>query len=108
MAAGDVTVNFDTGRGIGRQQRLIAGTVVLDGGNATPIALAAYFKEVKGSVVSISGSTAPGVDPTQVSSAISGTTVNVYAWKITATGDGTLIASTDNARVVNFVAWGRP
>lgn len=108
MAAGDVTLTFDSGRGGAKnQQRMIAGKVTLDGGNPSPVLLASYFRELLGAVVSLEGSTAPGVDPTQLSSAVSGTTLNVYAWKITATGDGTLIASADNARIVNFMAWGK-
>ena len=108
MAAGDVTVNFDTGRLLGRQQRLIGGTVVLDGGNPTPIELAAYLKTILGAVVSIEGSGAPADDPNAVSSAVTGTTLNVYAWKNTSGTDPTFVASTNNARLVNWLAWGRP
>ena len=53
-------------------------------------------------------SSAQAVDPTTVTAVVSGTTVNVYAWKVTGTGDATLIASTDNANLVSFVAWGIP
>lgn len=108
MAAGDVTVTLDTGRQIGRQQRMIGGQVVLDGSNPTPVALAGYLKTITGAVVSIEGSSALGDDPNAVSSAVSGTTLNVYAWKNTSGTDPTQVASTDNARVVNWLAWGRP
>ena len=108
MAAGDVTivrdVEFDR-HGL----RLIVGTVVLDGGNPTPIALGGYLSAIDGAVVSIEGSVATGADPNQVTSAISGTTLNVYAWKVTtggAAGNPTEIASTDNTRLVNFFALG--
>ena len=84
-------------------------TVTLDGGNPTPIALANYLKEIDAAVVSLEGSTATGADPNQVTSAISSTTINVYAWKVTAGGAGgnpTEVASTDNARLVNWLAFG--
>lgn len=108
MAAGDVTIEFDTGRGggAGRQKRLIAGVLTLDGSNPSPIALASYFREVKGAVVSWRTSSAQAVDPTTVTAVVSGTTVNVYAWKVTSAGNPTLIASTDNANQVSFMAWG--
>lgn len=48
---------------------------------------------------------APGDDPVLATHAISGTTVNVYAWKHNGT-DPTLVASTDNAAVVSFIAIG--
>lgn len=107
MAAGDVTIEFDSGRSI-RGKRMIAGVVTLDGTNPTPIALASYLRQVKGAVVSWRTSSAQGVDPTTVTAAVSGTTVNVYAWKVTGNTDPTLIASTDNANQVSFMAWGIP
>jgi hypothetical protein len=111
MAAGDVVITQDVqvGKGGAGRVRLIFGTVTLDGGNPTPIDLSAYLQLLYGAVVSIEGSAATGADPNQVSSAISGATVNVYAWKVTtggAAGNPTEIASTDNARLVNFIAFG--
>lgn len=107
MAAGDVTIEFNSGRSI-RGQRIITGVVTLDGSNPTPILLASYLREVKGAVVSWRTASAQAVDPTTVTAAVSGTTVNVYAWKVTGSGDATLIASTNNANQVSFVAWGIP
>ena len=107
MAAGDVVIQSDTGRQL-RANRIVSGTVQLDGANPTPVALGSYFRQVKGGVVSLQGSVAPGLDPTTVSAAVSGTTLNVYAWKPTGSGDATLIASTDNARLVHWTAWGIP
>lgn len=107
MAAGDVTIEFDSGRQQARgNRRLIAGVVTLDGGNPTPVALGAYLREVKGAIVSYRGTAAQALDPTTVTSAVSGTTLNVYAWKVTGAGDTTLIASTDNDDTVSFIAWG--
>lgn len=106
MAAGDVVIEFDSGRGGDIRGRLIAGSIQLDGGNPSPINLGAYFRAVKGAVVSYRGSAAQGVDPTTVTCVVSGTTVNVYGWKVTSNANPTLIASTDNTNVVSFVAWG--
>lgn len=107
MAAGDVTIGKAAIDWHGFQgSGLVAGTVVLDGANPTPIDLSAYFSAVLSAVVSMEGSAAPGDDPSFITSAISGTTVNVYAWKNTGGTDPTLVASTDNARLVNFMAIG--
>lgn len=107
MAAGDVTITFDSGRAI-RGKRMLGGTVVLDGANPTPVALAGYLRSVTGGVVQMEGSAAPADDPSYITSAVSGTTLNVYAWKNTSGTDPTLVASTDNARLVNWTAWGIP
>ena len=108
MAAGDVVIVRDVtfGKGMSGDIRLIFGTVTLDGSNPTPISLANYLSAIDAAVVSVDGSVAPGVDPTTATSVISGTTVDVYAWKITGVGDATLVASTNNARLVNWFAIG--
>ena len=107
MAAGDVVIGAKYVDWHGLINKvMVTGTVTLDAENPTPIDLAAYVTSLDGAVVSLEGSTAPGADPTQISSAISGTIVNVYAWKITAADNGALIASTDNTRLVNFIAIG--
>lgn len=107
MAAGDVVIGSTTLGWHGlMNQGIVSGTVTLDGSNPTPIALSAYFSAVLGAVVSMDGSVAPGDDPSLITHAISGTTVNVYAWKNTSGTDPTLVASTDNARLVHFIAIG--
>lgn len=107
MAAGDVTIGGSyldwhgfLGKGV------VAGTVVLDGSNPTPIDLSAYFTSIEAAVVSMDGSVAPADDPSLITHTISGATVNVYAWKNTGGTDPTLVASTDNARRVHFIAIG--
>lgn len=107
MAAGDVTITFDSGRAI-RGKRILGGTVTLDGSNPTPVALASYVRQLTGGVVQLEGSVALGDDPNAVTSAVSTTTLNVYAWKNTSGTDPTQVASTDNARLVNWMAWGIP
>ena len=111
MAAGDVVIagDFTLGQGRGGDVRFVYGTVTLDGGNATPIDLSGELSSILAAVVSMEGTAAPAADPNSVTSAISGTTVNVYAWKVTtggAAGNPTEIASTDNARLINFIAIG--
>ena len=85
---------------------VVYGTVTLDGGNPTPIDLSADLLNIDWAQVSFERTTAPGLDPTLVTHAISGQTVNVYAWKPTASGDATLIASADSTEEVAFVAVG--
>lgn len=108
MAAGDVVIVRDSE--VSRDGlRLIVGTVILDGANPTPILLSGYLSTIDAAVVSMEGSVATGVDPNMVTSAISTTTLNVYAWKITtggAAGDPTEVASTNNTRLVNWFAIG--
>ena len=107
MAAGDVVVSGHSGRAI-RGKRQVWGTVTLDGGNPTPIALAAYLRSIENFQLTQQGTAAPGLDPTSITGAVSGTTLNVYAWKPTAAGDATLVASTNNAVLVQFWAVGIP
>ena len=111
MAAGDVVIVRDVSfrGGAKGDVRMVWGTVTLDGSNPTPVLLSGYLSAVDAAVVSMEGSVAPGDDPTSVTSAISGATVNVYAWKHTtggAAGNPTVIASTENTRLVNWFAIG--
>lgn len=107
MAAGDVTIHFDAGRDV-KGIRMVAGEVQLDGSNPTPVDLSAYMGACLGGVVSLDASAPPGIDPSVVASSVSGAVLNIEAYKITATGDGTLIDSTNSTAIVNFFAWGTP
>ena len=107
MAAGDVTITADAVLSNGL--RLLVGTVVLDGSNPTPVTLTNYMSSVLFGMATLDGTAATGADPNQVTANVSGTTLNVYAWKVTtggAAGNPTEIASTDNARVVDWFAIG--
>lgn len=106
MAAGDVVVTADSLLASGI--RLVGGTVTLDGSNPTPVDLSGYLASVDAGVVNIEGSSALGDDPNMVTSAVSGATLNVYAWKNISGTDPTQVASTDNARLVNWIAMGPP
>jgi hypothetical protein len=94
--------------GLSASQKVAGGEVTLDGGNPTPIvtglATVTAFSIVR------KGTGAPGVDLTNVScdygGGVTAGTVNVYAWKITASGDATEIASTNSSAVYSWVAIG--
>jgi hypothetical protein len=101
-----ITRDVTFGDGGRAQPRVVVGTVSLDGSNPTPIALAGHMSAVDAAVVSMEGAGTPGLDPTLLSSALSGTTVNVYAWKPGGAGALTLEASEDATRLVNFIAIG--
>ena len=107
MAAGDVVISGHSGRSM-RGRKAVWGTVTLDGSNPTPVALAGYLSTVEAVELTLQSSTAPGDDPSWVSVAISGSTANVYAWKNTGGTDPTLVASTNNSAIFQFVAYGKP
>ena len=85
----------------------MGGTVVLDGGNPTDIDLSAYMSSLLAGVTSMSGSVAPGDDPSLITQQCAAASVlNIYAWKNTTGTDPTLVASTDSARVIDWFAVG--
>lgn len=71
------------------------GVTALDGSN--PTAVATGLSTIVSATVTRKDSSAPGVDPSAFSVDFSGTdgTLNIYAWKVTASGDATLVASTN-------------
>ena len=78
--------------GVAAGYKIARGETALDGSNPTPVTTGlttciAFVAVLKGSV-------APGVGTSVLTAVISGGDANVYAWKVTATGDCTLIAST--------------
>lgn len=108
MAAGDVVIIGDAkfpGSGV----RMVWGTVVLDGSNPTPVQLSGYLSAVQVGIATIQGTGATGADPNQVTTVANGTSLDIYAWKVTtggAAGNPTEVASTDNARLINWFAMG--
>lgn len=83
--------------------RVAAGEATLGGTN--PTAVVTGLTSITAVILTIKGSTTPGDDPVQVTYAVSGGTLNIYAWKNNGT-DPTLVASTDNARVIGWFAVG--
>ncbi|MGE5500701.1 MAG: hypothetical protein ACM3W4_02110 [Ignavibacteriales bacterium] len=72
--------------------KMAGGEIALDGSNPTPITTG--LTTITGASVALKGTAAPGVGTSVLTYGVSGGTLNVYAWKVTATGDATLIAST--------------
>lgn len=85
LAAGSVA-------GVAAGYKLARGEATLDGSNPTPVA--SGLGTIVAAGVSLKSSAAPGVGTSVLTAVISGTTINVYAWKVTANNDATLIAST--------------
>ena len=112
MAAGDIVIkgDFTLGSKAIGSPRIVYGTVVLDGGNPTPVALTGRFQNVATSpvhaVCNLEGTACPNMDPSAITSAVSGVTINIYAWKVNSADNTNLEASTDNARLVNWIAIG--
>ncbi len=76
----------------GTALRVVGGTSALDGSNPTPVATG--LTTVTAFVALLGSAVAPGLNTSELTYAISGGTVNVYAWKPTSATDPTLIAST--------------
>lgn len=72
--------------------KIARGETALDGSNPTPVATG--LTTVIAFTATLKGTAAPGVGTSILTANISGTDVNVYAWKVTGAGDTTLIAST--------------
>ena len=83
--------------------KIASGTVTLDGTNPTPVTTG--LTAVVSAVVSLKAAATPGDDPTSFSVGYSGGTLNIYAYKVDGT-DPTLIASTNNAATVDWIAVG--
>lgn len=83
-------------------KEVVTGSVALDGTNPTPVATG--FATIDDVQVSIKGTSAPTT--TVVTWDASGSTVNLYGWKVTGTADTTLIAS-DGTETVSYTIIGR-
>lgn len=71
---------------------VVAGEVALDGSNPTEVVIAS-MDTITGVSLALAGSSAPGVGTSVLTYSTSGGTLSVYAWKVTAAGNATLIAS---------------
>jgi len=89
-------------------KKMVAGTVTLGGSN--PTAVATGLTAVTSAVACIQDASTPGLDPVILTvdfgGGVAAGTVNIYAWKFTSSGNPTLIASTNNAIVVTWFAFG--
>lgn len=77
--------------GVASGYALARGEDVLDGANPTTVA--SGLTTIVSVVVALKGTVTPGVGTSVLTAAISGTDINVYAWKPTSASDPTLIAS---------------
>ena len=72
--------------------KVARGETALDASNPTPVATG--LTTVVAFSATLKGTAAPGVGTSVLTAVISGTDVNVYAWKVTSSADTTLVAST--------------
>jgi hypothetical protein len=97
-----------TPTGVAAGYKIARGEATLDGGNPTPIVTG--LATVVAAAVTNKRATTPGLDPTDFTidygGGVTAGTINLYAWKPTASGDVTLIASTDANDVISWVAVG--
>lgn len=87
----------------GSGQKIRAGTVTLDGSNPTPVVTG--LTTILAATVSLKAAATPGDDPTSFSVGYSGGTLSIYAYK-TDGADPTLVASTNAAATVDWIAVG--
>jgi len=89
--------------GVSNTGAIKSGTVTLDGSNPTPVTTG--LTTVTTGLACIKSTTAPGDDPIVITTGYSGGTLNIYAWKTDGT-DPTLVASTNNAATIEWIAVG--
>jgi len=78
--------------GVAAGYKLARGSTALDGSNPTPVTTG--LTSIAAATVSLRGTSSPGVGTSVLTTGVSSGTLNVYAWKVTGSGDTTLIAST--------------
>jgi hypothetical protein len=78
--------------GVAAGYKVARGETALDGSNPTPVTTG--LTSIVGCALTIKATAAPGVGTSVVTYDTSSGTMNMYGWKVTGTGDATLIAST--------------
>jgi len=78
--------------GVGASYMVARGETALDGSNPTPVTTG--LTTITGCSLTIKSTSAPGVSTSVLTYGTSSGTLNMYGWKVTATNDATLIAST--------------
>jgi hypothetical protein len=86
-----------------RDEAIARGEVALDGSN--PTAVVTGLKTITAVGLALKGTAAPGVGTSVLTYSQTNGTLNIYAWKVTASGNATLIAST-GTETVSWVAIG--
>ena len=77
--------------------RIVGGETTLDGSN--PTAVSTGLSTITSVTLTIANASAPGVGTSILTYAVSGGTLSIYAWKVTASGNATLVASTGTETV---------
>lgn len=85
-----ISANYVVGTGVG--VKVASGETALDGTNPTPVTTG--LTTITSCSLTIKTTSAPGVSTSVLTYGSSAGTLNMYGWKVTATGDATLIAST--------------
>lgn len=80
------------------------GSVTLDGTNPTSVTFP-QFDVLEGAVLGLAGDSSPALGTSILTYALSGNTLSIYAWQVTASGDATLVAS-EGTETVSYVVWG--
>jgi hypothetical protein len=89
--------------GVASGYKIARGSIALDGSNPTDITTG--LTSIDSAVVTIRGSSAPGDNTSVLTTAVSGGTLSVYAWKNTSGTDPTLVAST-STETIDWIAIG--
>lgn len=88
--------------------KIARGEATLDGANPTSVTTG--LATVVSATVSLKSATTPGDDPSWLSvdygGGVTAGQLDIYAWKNTGGTDPTLVASTNNAAVVSWIAIG--
>lgn len=93
IAGTDVTAILATApAAVAAGYKVARGETALDGSNPTPVTTG--LATITGCSASIKSTSAPGVGTSIITYGSSSGTMNLYGWKVTGTGDATLIAST--------------
>lgn len=79
-------------QGLDSGYKIARGELALDGSNPTPVTTG--LTTIVAAGAQLKKNSAPGVGTSSLTVDISSGTLNVYAWKVTASGDATLVAST--------------
>jgi len=83
--------------------KVVTGEIALDGSNPTPVLTG--LTAIVGVSLALKKNSAPGVGTSVVTYDTTGGTLNLYGWKVTASGDATLIAST-GTETVGYTVFG--
>ena len=90
--------------GVASGYKVARGQATLDGSN--PTSAATGLTTVAQCVATLEGTASPALDPLIVTTTITATNLDISAWKPTAAGDVTLIASTNATDVVSWICVG--